>query len=196
MINDEDMRGAHRLSDNNRASIETGAICGCYYCRKTFDPKKSPIKEWVDDGATALCPLCGVDSVISTADLVLAENAEFLTAMHDLWFTEDDEEQEPYTIEFTPLAKAVAERHGGVAKLEAQIRDELADGPTKIEDLFFHTAVIGSVWDKDAPQFVCKPKGKGTLLVEASAGPIEMDEEIKEGPFKGKKILVNPEAFD
>ena len=36
--------------------------CGCYYCISRFS--KQDIEQWVDDGQTALCPFCGIDSVI------------------------------------------------------------------------------------------------------------------------------------
>jgi hypothetical protein len=42
-------------------------VCGCFYCRRMFPP--STITEWVDEneegvGQTALCPYCGIDTVI------------------------------------------------------------------------------------------------------------------------------------
>lgn len=36
---------------------------GCFHCLQRFTPKN--IKEWIDDKQTALCPHCGVDSVIA-----------------------------------------------------------------------------------------------------------------------------------
>jgi len=53
-----------------------------------FDP--SEIRDWVDVGAsetgkTALCPRCGIDSVIgSNAGMQLDER--FLSQMHEYWF--------------------------------------------------------------------------------------------------------------
>lgn len=37
--------------------------CGCFYCLATYPGTE--IIEWIDDGATALCPKCSVDSVLS-----------------------------------------------------------------------------------------------------------------------------------
>ncbi len=49
-----------QLSLRNKDFLHTNA--GCYYCLNTFEVKK--IKEWTDNGKTALCPFCGVDAVI------------------------------------------------------------------------------------------------------------------------------------
>lgn len=40
-----------------------GSRCGCFYCLKIFDG--IAIADWVDHGQTALCPHCGIDSIIS-----------------------------------------------------------------------------------------------------------------------------------
>lgn len=61
--------------------------CGCFYCGVIFEP--SEIKDWVDEweglGQTALCPHCGIDSVMgSESGYPITE--EFLTLMHAHWF--------------------------------------------------------------------------------------------------------------
>jgi hypothetical protein len=55
-----------------------GARCGCFYCKSIFAPSK--IVEWVDDDDTALCPFCGIDSVIGSAS-TFPITAEFLNRM-------------------------------------------------------------------------------------------------------------------
>lgn len=61
--------------------------CGCFYCGVIFEP--SEIKNWVDEwegvGQTALCPHCGIDSVIG-AESGYPITEEFLTRMHAHWF--------------------------------------------------------------------------------------------------------------
>lgn len=57
-------------STNHRTQILASDICGCFYCCSLFLP--AAIEEWVDEdddgiGATALCPYCGVDSVLGSA---------------------------------------------------------------------------------------------------------------------------------
>ncbi|MCW7551608.1 hypothetical protein NX722_02900 [Endozoicomonas gorgoniicola] len=46
---------AHRLDVKDQQ-------CGCYYCCEIFNG--NTITEFVDGSKTAICPLCGVDSVI------------------------------------------------------------------------------------------------------------------------------------
>ena len=60
-----DLQQAHKASSKHRAQIEKSDQCGCFYCLKTFAP--STIREWWDDGQTAVCPLCGIDSVLGSA---------------------------------------------------------------------------------------------------------------------------------
>ncbi len=65
------LRAIHRLSSNHRELIAKSSLCGCFYCEKMFKPPE--IRAWVDRsdpvesdglGQTALCPYCGIDSVI------------------------------------------------------------------------------------------------------------------------------------
>ncbi|MDO8415598.1 MAG: hypothetical protein Q7S87_05240 [Agitococcus sp.] len=46
----------------NRQACLSASACGCYYCHNIFEPKK--IAAYTDSGQTALCPFCGIDSVI------------------------------------------------------------------------------------------------------------------------------------
>lgn len=52
----------HQCAINNRDKIKKSNECGCFYCKKTFSPHE--IVDWTDDEETAICPYCGVDSVI------------------------------------------------------------------------------------------------------------------------------------
>lgn len=52
----------HKQSSNHRGSLKKVDLCGCFYCLQTF--KFDKIEEWTDNGETALCPLCGIDSVL------------------------------------------------------------------------------------------------------------------------------------
>jgi hypothetical protein len=56
---------AHEHAFRQRDELEHSDGCGCFYCFATFPP--SEIKDWTDDGKTAICPSCGVDSVIGSA---------------------------------------------------------------------------------------------------------------------------------
>jgi len=79
----DDLEAAHTFSANHRQQIEASDLCGCFYCVKVFAPDE--IQEWVDDGGTALCPKCGVDSVIGTRSGAPITR-EFLMRMREVWF--------------------------------------------------------------------------------------------------------------
>lgn len=80
----EDYILAHRHCSYHRDELEKNTICGCFYCLSIFPP--SDIFEWIDDGKTALCPKCPVDSVIGSAS-GYPITREFLQRMHDHWFS-------------------------------------------------------------------------------------------------------------
>ncbi len=74
---------AHRHSIRHRQEIEASERCGCFYCLAVFVP--SDIMDWVDEDATALCPQCGIDSVIG-ASAGYPITREFLERMKQHWF--------------------------------------------------------------------------------------------------------------
>jgi hypothetical protein len=82
---------AHRHCALHADEIRRSAVCGCFYCQSTFAPTE--ILEWIDDrnvgegrtGRTALCPKCGIDSVLGDAS-GFPMTREFLDAMHARWF--------------------------------------------------------------------------------------------------------------
>ena len=75
---------AHAFSINHRGQLETDKICGCFYCCRMFEPRE--IREWVKDiSGTALCPYCGIDSVIGESS-GYPITKEFLTQMKQYWF--------------------------------------------------------------------------------------------------------------
>ena len=71
-----------KLSTNNRETIKDDTHCGCYFCLSTF--KGSDIEEWTDEEGsyTALCPHCGIDSVLP--DIT---DSEALSRGLEMWFT-------------------------------------------------------------------------------------------------------------
>ncbi|HSN91179.1 MAG TPA: hypothetical protein VLS93_08110 [Anaeromyxobacteraceae bacterium] len=88
MTFDADLETAHRRSSNHRAEVLSSESCGCFYCCSVFHPTE--IEDWVDEdragaGQTALCPRCGIDSVIgSNAGIPLTQ--EFLSRTKAYWF--------------------------------------------------------------------------------------------------------------
>lgn len=82
-LDQKQLEAAHAHSSNHCRVVEGSRICGCFYCKETFAPVT--IKEWIDGGETALCPHCGIDSVIGDQSGVEL-STEFLEAMHHMWF--------------------------------------------------------------------------------------------------------------
>jgi hypothetical protein len=83
----EDVRKAHDRSSNHRKEILASRSCGCFHCGAVFPPEQ--IHDWIDEvdgeGQTALCPQCGVDSVIGDGGSV-SVSREFLDRMKSYWF--------------------------------------------------------------------------------------------------------------
>jgi hypothetical protein len=84
---DRDHIQAHAHSSRHREEVIHSSMCGCFYCLATFEPDE--IKDWVDEvdgvGQTALCPRCGIDSVIGSGS-GFPINGRFLAKMHRHWF--------------------------------------------------------------------------------------------------------------
>ena len=75
---------AHKYSKNNKDKLLMDSSCGCFYCCEIFNPTE--INEWVhDDNVTALCPFCGIDSIIGEYS-AFPITKEFLTEMNKYWF--------------------------------------------------------------------------------------------------------------
>lgn len=87
-MEETEYRAAHRCSSRHRDEITESEICGCFYCLAIYPP--SEIQEWVDQdekgiGTTALCPKCGIDSVIgSKSGYPITQG--FLAGMKNVWF--------------------------------------------------------------------------------------------------------------
>ncbi|WP_342711741.1 cytoplasmic protein [Bradyrhizobium sp. B124] len=80
---DHPLRVAHKKCVGHRPEIERSQRCGCFYCKQTFGPGQ--IVEWIDEDSTALCPQCGIDSVIGDGS-GLTISQDFLEAMYAAWF--------------------------------------------------------------------------------------------------------------
>ena len=80
---DIELLAAHKCSIQHRRQIKASKFCGCFHCRKIFPRNK--VKQWVDAGTTAICPMCGIDSVIGDAS-GFPVTKDFLTKMCQVWF--------------------------------------------------------------------------------------------------------------
>ncbi len=84
---------AHRFCTRNSKMLKGDKVCGCFYCLKIYSPTE--IHEWIreqdgdksSDKYTALCPYCGIDSVIGESAGFTLTN-EFLAKMREYWFGE------------------------------------------------------------------------------------------------------------
>jgi hypothetical protein len=82
------LEDAHKHSIFHVNEIIESTFCGCFYCLSIFKPIE--IVEWTDEGdsrgKTALCPKCGVDSVIGDKSGFAVIDEIFLKEMNARWF--------------------------------------------------------------------------------------------------------------
>jgi hypothetical protein len=76
------IKSLSKYSSKNKVYTEASEKCVCYYCLNYFAPNE--IKEWVDGGETALCPICKIDSVLG--DSVVSLDDEELKEANKYWF--------------------------------------------------------------------------------------------------------------
>jgi len=79
---EQTLRNAHKHTSKHRAQVKA-VQCGCFDCLSMFHG--ASVTQWVDDGQTALCPSCGIDTVLPLSEEVPADKLEFLKAMKALW---------------------------------------------------------------------------------------------------------------
>jgi len=87
-ITESALKQAHERSCRNKATLSASEKAGCFHCCKVYPA--SQVKEWIreeGDGATAVCPHCGIDSVIGSSS-GWPLTAAFLEAMRHRWFGE------------------------------------------------------------------------------------------------------------
>ena len=85
------VRNAHSHSSHHRADILASEQCGCFYCGAIFPPSR--IDVWAHEppppdegeGQTAMCPECGIDSVLGDRS-GFPITPEFLKRMNVYWF--------------------------------------------------------------------------------------------------------------
>jgi hypothetical protein len=74
------------LATSNYASIKLSSQCGCFYCLKVFS--STDVTEWITEGdsKTAVCPHCGIDSVIPATNSDNTVDTVLLSEMREHWF--------------------------------------------------------------------------------------------------------------
>jgi len=83
----EDHITAYNWSSYHWFTLMKSNLCGCFHCLEVFTPRE--IRDWTHDRETALCPRCGVDSVIGSTSGYPIQH-EFLAKMHKHWFLLED----------------------------------------------------------------------------------------------------------
>ena len=63
-LSKEKARAAHKHSSSHREEVLGSDKVGCFFCFEIYNP--SEIEEWCDNDDTAICPECGIDSVIGS----------------------------------------------------------------------------------------------------------------------------------
>lgn len=81
----EQMQDAHKHSSAHKREILSSDICGCFYCLETYPPTEITNGLERDGSMCAICPKCGLNSVIGSAS-GYPITKEFLTKMRDYWF--------------------------------------------------------------------------------------------------------------
>ena len=81
----EELLKIHKLSSNHKKSLIKEDVCGCFYCLSIFSPKL--ITDWIEDenDLTAICPYCGIDSIIPKC-YSYQLNKELLQEMREYFF--------------------------------------------------------------------------------------------------------------
>ena len=77
------LKKLHTYSTHNRSNIAAANKCYCFHCKAVM--KSREILRFADDGQTAICPKCGIDSILpDSIDEPL--DTKIIAEMHEYWF--------------------------------------------------------------------------------------------------------------
>ena len=83
IMTENELIKAHQFCSNHKEELVNDEICGCFSCLEIFSPKE--IEMWLNDSkGTAICPYCGIDSVIGESS-GYSITKEFLKEMQEHW---------------------------------------------------------------------------------------------------------------
>jgi hypothetical protein len=107
------LKQAHTFSSFHSKQLKMqGALAGCFYCEKFFSA--IDIKEWIDGDETALCPHCGIDSVLAvtkgSGSYQGTISPEFLKEMNQHWFRDHKGDIKPTFDEVLARAEKAIEQ--------------------------------------------------------------------------------------
>lgn len=78
------LKQLHDKSLGNRADLAAGGQCGCFHCLRTFP--SVAIAQYLEKEGTALCPHCGVDSILAERSLPCPLSLDLLRVMREEFF--------------------------------------------------------------------------------------------------------------
>lgn len=82
-LTNEELKFLHKQASYHRDDLIMSKELGCFYCLERFS--FNAVEEFTDGGETAMCPACGVDSVLPYAEYL---SDEALKEMQAYWFKE------------------------------------------------------------------------------------------------------------
>ena len=77
----------HDYTFANEDYVKSSNKCGCFHCGKIFDASEVEEEKYIKEKngkRTAICPYCGIDSVIPDSKVELT--SELIQLMNDEWF--------------------------------------------------------------------------------------------------------------
>lgn len=120
-LTDAEMELLHGRGFRNRAEVTRSTECACFYCRERFPPGN--VREWADKGETAMCPRCGIDSVIGDGGTPEGRVSDDVVAqMRTRWFD-------------TPATESLSEMALGelVEKVSAMSPEEVSAALARVD---------------------------------------------------------------
>ena len=84
MYDKEYLIDVNRFSSCHRPVVEKSEYVLCFHCRSYLRP--GDICEWIDEDDTAICPRCGVDSIIPLCGGFPIDDEVFIDQMNLFWF--------------------------------------------------------------------------------------------------------------
>ena len=77
------LKKLHTYSSHNRNLVAVANKCYCFYCKTISDSLE--IKDYADNGQTAICPKCGIDSIIPDS-IEETMDEKTIAEMNEYWF--------------------------------------------------------------------------------------------------------------
>lgn len=81
---EKELKTWHVRSNMPEKEFREHESVGCFYCLNQFDTDH--VMEWVNVGATPLCPICGIDSLMVLDDIDASRRDQVLADMRGHWF--------------------------------------------------------------------------------------------------------------